>query len=133
MRLSIFAAALCATACAPVASFENAGSDPRTIGRQCFSDTGLRILQNDGSRDLYVRVTTNEALRLETATDCFTDRGDPTYDFRPLGGPAGRLCIGEPVRVDLRSSVVGLRTCQATVVAQLSDEQVAALPNRRLP
>lgn len=102
-------------------------------GRQCFADTNLRIIQNEGSRSLYVRAASNEALRLDTPADCFTDRGNPSYDFRPLGGPNARLCIGDPVRVDLRSSAIGLRTCQATVEARLSEHEVAALPDRRLP
>lgn len=128
--------AIAIAACAPTQSSTQSStmsSAARADGRQCFADRNLEILQNEGSRSLYVRTATGEALRLDSAADCFTDAGAPAYDFRPLGGPEAPLCVGDSVRVDLRSQALGLRTCQATVAARLSDAEVAALPNRRRP
>lgn len=125
--------AIVIAACAPTQSSTMSSAALAEGGRQCFADRNLEILQNEGSRSLYVRTATGETLRLDSASDCFTDAGAPAYDFRPLGGPEAPLCIGDSVRVDLRSQALGLRTCQATITARLSDAEVAALPNRRRP
>lgn len=118
-------------ACAPTAQVDSAqyADGPR----RCFSLTNMIVIQNSEARSLVVRAQSNDAVRLTTTVDCLTDRGQPTYTFRPLGGIRDSVCIGDPVRIDLQDSSFGARTCQATLAEVLTPSEVSELSSRRRP
>lgn len=122
---------LAAGACAPASQIDTAqyADGPR----RCFSLTNMIVIQNSEARSLAVRAQSNDAVRLTTTVDCLTDRGQPTYTFRPLGGIRDSVCIGDPVRIDLQDSSFGARTCQATLAEVLTPSDVSELSSRRRP
>ena len=138
MRASIvtslgLAAALLTASCAPTTGTEASASADSP--RQCFLVQQVNNFRQGNTGQIFLRVGRNDVFELATAGGC----RDIDYAIRlgiapDIGGVGGtRLCTNDGARIIVPDAATPADVCRVRIVRQLTDEQVAALPQAHRP
>jgi hypothetical protein len=131
--LTLLAAGL-AAACAPTPGPDAASDGSRRAETSCFSVDQVRNFRQGGAGQVYVRAQ-GGVYQLDVAGGCpnldFTSRLAILPDGAGLAG--GRVCTFDSVRVAVPGATSATDVCRARVTRRLTDEEIAALPDRQRP
>lgn len=118
-------------ACAPTPAPDMDGAPQAE--HQCFDADRVNNFRVTRDQTLYVRELGDKVFELQTAGAC--TELDSTFGIAlvPGTGSVSRLCTGDWANVLVRGQTRGTGPCRARVVGMLTDEQVAALPDRDRP
>lgn len=137
MRVSVsiaFAGAAAAASLSACAPMEGAPAGASSMARnQCFDAATLRNYRAVQGRTLYVRTSRNDVFELQSVGACNDLDGAVGIALIPDGGSISRLCPGDGAEVRVRGGPVPSGPCRVRVTRMLTDEQVAALPDRDRP
>ena len=118
-------------ACAPSAtSGTDVGERPE---RQCFDPDHLRNFRVTRSQTIYVRAANGDVFELQASGACPTDLGSTLGIAVGSASGVGRLCTGDTANVAVQGAARSASPCRARVSRVLTEEQVAALPDRDRP
>lgn len=131
--ITLIAAATVLGACAPTYDGETVVDAATRPERQCFDAERINNFRVTRTRTIYVRDYGGKVFELNTSGSC-TDL-DSTFGIAlvPGTGSISRLCTGDWTNVLVRGDTRGTGPCRAQVSRMLSDEEVAALPDRDRP
>lgn len=131
--ISLLTAASLLTACAPAHDGQTVVGAATQAEHQCFDADLIENFAVSNTQTLYVREHRNRVFQLDTAGAC--NELDSTFGIAlvPGTGSVNRLCTGDWTNVLVRGSTRGTGPCRARVTRMLSEEQVAALPDRDRP
>ncbi len=102
--------------------------------RRCFpSEQAYLIRRPDAGVPVYVRVRTGQTLEISTDAACVDAPGLPNVSVRPFGPEGASLCLGDDVHLDVSAPSVIARTCAASVVRVVPEQEVAGIPGRVRP
>ena len=139
---SALISALALAACAPTDAGGQSAPPPAGTAynggapqaRQCFSVQQVSNYTRGQHDQVFLRVGRRDVYELSAAGGC------PDMDFAqqmaliPDGGVAGsRLCTDDWARVVVPGSTSRVSTCRVRVSRQLTEAEVAALPERQRP
>ncbi len=132
--LTLLAAGLAAAACAPTPGPDAASVGSRRAETSCFSADQVQNFRQGGAGQLYVRAQ-GGVYQLDVGGGCpnldFTSRLAILPDGAGLAG--GRVCTFDSVRVAVPGATSATDVCRARVTKRLTDEEIAALPDRQRP
>lgn len=140
MRLQIISAltlVLAATgmaSCAPTPS--DMGGDGAASAQACFYPSTIVNFRTSGDNIAYIKAGRNEVYELRAAGFCRGLSGARSLTVTETVGMGSRACVGDSVNVLASSPVLDDSTnvpCRAQVARRLTDEEVAALPDRLRP
>lgn len=130
--VATLALAACAPTGAPGPAMADGGAPPHA--RQCFNVSQVSNYTRGRPDQVFLRVGRNAVYELNAAGGC------PDLDFAqqvaliPDGGMAGsRLCTDDWARVVVPGSTSPSSVCRVRISRQLTEAQVAALPERQRP
>lgn len=121
------------SACAPSSETASAvaGSDAPRPERRCFQ-TALVNNFRANQQTVYVKVGTRAVYELSAAGVC--PDADTAFRIAMVAIDGGSsICVGDMVTLVVPDSGSAQGTCRARVDRQLTDDQVAALPERLRP
>ncbi len=131
--IALVAAASVLNACAPTPDDGLTADAAMRPERQCFDAQRVENFRVARNQTIYVRDYGDKVFELQTAGAC--TELDSTFGIAlaPGTGSISRLCTGDWTNVLVRGDTRGTGPCRARVTRMLSDEQVAALPERDRP
>jgi hypothetical protein len=133
--LSLVVAGLAAAACAPTSGPDTQADGPRRAQTACFNADQVQNFRQGGVGQLHVRALGGGVFQLDVAGGCpnldFTSRLAILPDGAGLAG--GRVCTFDSVRIAVPGATSATDVCRARVTKRLTDEEIAALPDRQRP
>lgn len=144
MRLQILSAVTLALVAAGMASCAPTPSDMGGAGsgdgaapeRACFYPSTLVNFRTEGDNIAYIKAGRNEVYELRAAGFCRGLSGARSLAITQTAGMGSRACVGDMVNVLASAPALDDSTnvpCRAQVARKLTDEEVAALPDRLRP
>ncbi len=139
MRLHVLSALTLAVAaggmasCAPTPSATMDGAAP---AQACFYPSTIVNFRTSGENIAYIKAGRNEVYELRAAGFCRGLSGARSLTVTETAGMGSRACVGDSVNVLASSPMLDDSTnvpCRAQVARRLTDEEVAALPDRLRP
>jgi hypothetical protein len=132
--LSLFLAGTAVSGCAPTGA---GAPDGQTVAeaRPCFYTSQVRNFRTERNQKIYVRVRNDEVYELNTFGACVDLDSAINVGLGPrYSGGSDRVCVSDQVNVIVAHPTPVVRSpCYARVDRRLTDEQVAALPDRARP
>lgn len=138
MRLQIIPALATIMAVAGVASCAPTPSDTggTTPARACFYPSTVVNFRTSGDNVAYIKAGRNEVYELRAAGFCRGLSAARSLAITEGAGMGSRACVGDSVNVLASAPGMDESTnvpCRAQVARRLTDEEVAALPDRLRP
>ena len=140
MRLQIISALTLAVAaggmasCAPTPS--DMGGDGAAPAQACFYPSTLVNFRTSGDNIAYIKAGRNEVYELRAAGFCRGLSAARSLAITETAGMGSRACVGDTVNLMASAPALDDSTnvpCRAQVARRLTDEEVAALPDRLRP
>jgi len=140
MRLQMIPALTLAVAaggmasCAPTPS--DMGGDGAAPARACFYPSTVVNFRTSGDNIAYIKAGRNEIYELRAAGFCRGLSAARSLAISETPGMGSRACVGDTVNVIASAPSLDDSTnvpCRAQVARKLTDEEVAALPDRLRP
>ncbi|HEY1225638.1 MAG TPA: DUF6491 family protein [Brevundimonas sp.] len=140
MRVQIISALTLAVAaggmasCAPTPS--DMGGDGAAPARACFYPSTVVNFRTSGDNIAYIKAGRNEIYELRAAGFCRGLSAARSLAISETPGMGSRACVGDTVNVIASAPSLDDSTnlpCRAQVARKLTDEEVAALPDRLRP
>ena len=134
LALAALPSALAVAACAPSgeaassAAADQASPQPQ---RRCFQTGQVNNFRAD-QQTVYVKVGTRAVYELSAAGAC--PDADTAFRIAMVAVDGGSsLCVGDMVTLVVPDPGATIGSCRARIDRQLTDEQIAALPERLRP
>lgn len=121
-----------AASCAPTPP-DMGGETP---ARACFYPSTLVNFRTSGENIAYIKVGRSEIYELRAAGFCRGLSAARSLAITETAGMGSRACVGDTVNVLASSPILDDSTnvpCRAQVARRLTEEEVAALPERLRP
>ncbi len=100
--------------------------------RQCFNTEMVNNFRAGDDQKVYLRAGVGKVYELKTYGNCLDIDWAMSLGIEKANG-FGSVCPGDDVNLYVRNSAIGPQNCRARMVGQLSEEQLAALPERQKP
>ncbi|HWE44726.1 MAG TPA: DUF6491 family protein [Caulobacteraceae bacterium] len=100
--------------------------------RACFNHRELNGFTAPNEHTVYVRVSVNDVYKLETFGPCIDLDWAMGIGLEDRGS-GGWICVGDLTDILYRQSGIGEQRCSAKVVAQLTPDEIKALPKKSRP
>ena len=120
--------------CAPTPS--GMGGDGAAPVRACFYPATVVNFRTSGDNIAYIKAGRSEIYELRAAGFCRGLSGARGITITETAGMGSRACVGDSVNILASSPMLDDSTnvpCRAQVARKLTDEEVAALPDRLRP
>ena len=127
LTLTLTSLAACAPG-QPAANAAGAGG-----ARQCFWASSLTNFRQGDHGHLYIRDRADQVFAVSTLERCQELDLASSVAIHSDFGSVGRLCVGDPARITLRSLGGEPATCRARIDRRLTPEEIAALPDDQRP
>ena len=124
--------ALAVTACAPVQGADVTGATAQAAPRKCLYQNDVRSFRvSRDERNVYVRGLDKTVYRLSVMGSCPELDTTLAIGFAPMGGVSS-LCTGDYTRLVVGGSPSAM-PCNVRMVGALTEDELAALPERDRP
>ena len=101
--------------------------------RQCFDADQLRNFRADRNQTLYIRDNRNQVFQLAASAGCNDLDSALGIALNPGTGGISRLCTGDWTGVAISGGLSAGSPCRARVEKRLTEDEIAALPDRVRP
>lgn len=131
LSVGCLALSLLAASCAPTSSAD--GDASRTAARTCFYPDQIVDFRAGDAQTLYVRTRRDEVIQMKSVGYCRDLETAHVLAISPASGADPRICTGDSAEVATSTAAVSSTSCRVWVERRLTEDQVAALPERLRP
>lgn len=122
-------------ACAPMSDTAGVDAGDRASARSCFNVSQVTNFRQGRAEQVFLRVGRSEVFELNSAGGCRDLDFASQLTITPDGGGSigSRLCTGDSARVLVPGTASPDSICRVRITRQLTDDEIAALPDAQRP